>query len=386
MYILAVTGIRSEYDYIFPVLEELRKSKHKIKVVVSGAHLSHMHNETWKYIKKDKFIIADKIDSLFSTNRLTQRSNGVSAIISGLTQTVERENPDIILVDGDREESIATAIVGNYMKKIVVHIGGGDPAFGNADDPIRFAVSKLSHVHCCTALEYKKNLIKLGEEKFRVFNTGNPTYVNIDTVKKIKKDKIFKLLKIDNFFKGFLILIKHPLSSEMNESYTQMKKSLKAIKIFCNKHNFATICISPNSDPGSYEMIRAIKELKSEKWFYYFNTLHRDIFINLVRNAKALVGNSSMGILEAPHYKLPVVNIGNRQVGRLSAGNVKFTNYLEKSIINALEISCFDKNYIKKINNLKNPYGDSSAAKKIRKVIESINTEDQKWYVKRKLC
>ena len=169
MKILAVTGIRSEYDYIFSVLNELRKSNHKIKVAVSGAHLSHMHNETWKNIKSDRFIIADKIDSLISTNRLTQRSKGVSAIINGLTQTVEREDPDILLVDGDREESIATAIVGNYMQKIVVHIGGGDPASGNADDPLRFAVSKLSHVHCCTSLEYKKNLIKIGEEKFRLY-------------------------------------------------------------------------------------------------------------------------------------------------------------------------------------------------------------------------
>ena len=156
MKILAITGIRSEYDYLFPVLEELRKNKHIIKVVVTGAHLSHLHNETWRFIKKDKFKIVDKIDSLLSSNRLNQRPKGISAIINGLTQTVEREDPDILSVDGDREESIATAIVGNYMQKIVVHIGGGDPAAGNADDPIRFAVSKLSHVHCCTTLQYKK--------------------------------------------------------------------------------------------------------------------------------------------------------------------------------------------------------------------------------------
>jgi GDP/UDP-N,N'-diacetylbacillosamine 2-epimerase (hydrolysing) len=386
MKILAVTGIRSEYDYIFPVLEELRKFKHTIKVVVSGAHLSHLHNETWRFIKKDKFLIVDKIDSLLSSNRVTQRPKGISSIINGLTQTVERENPDIILVEGDREESIATAIVGNYMQKIVVHIGGGDSAAGNADDPIRFAVSKLSHVHCCIALEYKKNLIKIGEEKFRIINTGNPSYVNIDKTKKIKKDKLFNILNIKNNLCNYLILIKHPLSSEIEQTYIQMKKTLEVLKDFCNKNNFITICMSPNSDPGSHDIIRAIKELSDQNWLYYYNTLHRDIFINLCRNAEALVGNSSMGILEAPHYKLPVVNIGNRQVGRLNAGNVKFTNYLKKNIISALEFSCFNKKYINKIKNLQNPYGDNTAAKKIRKAIESIDINDKKWYVKKTLC
>ena len=327
MYILAVTGIRSEYDYLFPVLDELRKAKHKVKIVVSGAHLSHLHNETWRYIKKDKFNIADKIESLLSSNSLSQRPKGISSIINGLTQTIERENPDIILVDGDREESIATAIVGNYMQKIVIHIGGGDPAAGNADDPIRFAVSKLSHVHCCTTLSYKRNLIKIGEEKFRIFNTGNPAYVNIDKIKKIKKEKLFKILKIKNNYKDYLMLIKHPLSSELEDTYINMKKTLATLKEFCIQNKFLLICISPNSDPGSFEIIKAIREFSDENWFYYFDTLHRDIFINLVRNTRVLVGNSSMGILEAPHYKLPVVNIGNRQVGRLNAGNVKFTNY-----------------------------------------------------------
>ncbi len=386
MYILAVTGIRSEYDYIFPVLDELRKNKNKVKVVVTGAHLSHYHNETWTYIKKDKFVIADKIDSLLSTNRLTQRPKAISLIINGLVQTIERENPDIILVDGDREESIATAIVGNYMEKIVVHIGGGDPAAGNADDPVRFAVSKLAHVHCCTSLEYKKNLIKLGEEKFRIFNTGNPSYINVDKVKKIQKQKLFKILNIDKDFDKYLILIKHPLSSELKYSYIQMKKTLEALKSFCIKNNFICITISPNSDPGSFDMHKAIKEFLNEKWIYYFDTLPRNIFINLVKNAEVLVGNSSMGILEAPHYKLPVVNIGNRQVGRLNAGNVKFTNYSKNNIIKALNLSCFNKNYIKKIKKIKNPYGNSTAARKIKNVIESIDINKKKWYVKKNLC
>ena len=109
-------------------------------------------------------------------------------------------------------------------------------------------------------------------------------------------------------------------------------------------------------------------------------------FVNLMRNALALVGNSSMGFLEAPHYKLPVVNIGNRQQGRLNAGNVELVSYKSNAIVKALERATLDKKYRGIIKNLKNPFGDSSAPKKVREAIESVDLNDRKWFVKKKLC
>ena len=169
--ILALTGIKSEYDILYPVFNAL--NDHDLSIAVSGAHLSDMHNNTYQRIKDDGFNIVDKIDTLLSTDRLTQRSKATGMLIAGFTQTVERLDPDFILVLGDREESIAAAIVGNYMEKLVIHIGGGDPVYGNADDPIRFAVSKLAHVHCCMAQQYADNLKKVGEEDYRIFFTSS---------------------------------------------------------------------------------------------------------------------------------------------------------------------------------------------------------------------
>ena len=194
--ILTVTGIRSEYDILYPVLDELRSASHDLVVAVSGAHLSEQHGNTQDRIVQDDFTIVDRIDTLLATDRLVQRSKGVGMLIQGLTQTVEREKPDFLLVVGDREESIATAIVGNYTDTLVVHIGGGDPVYGNADDPIRFAVSKLAHLHCCLAQDYAENLLKIGEEDFRIFFTGNPVYANIDYVPTIEKSKLMKLFGI----------------------------------------------------------------------------------------------------------------------------------------------------------------------------------------------
>ena len=381
--ILAITGIKSEYDILYPVLNELREKNHKLILAVCGAHLSDQHNNTYKRILDDGFNITDRIDTLLSTDRNTQRSKATGLLIQGLAQTVERTNPDFLLVVGDREESIATAIVGNYMNKIVVHKGGGDPVFGNADDPMRFAVSKLAHVHCCNAQVHVENLKKIGEEDFRIFLTGHTAYANIEKEPIIPIDVLKQTIGIS---KKFIVLIKHPLSSELKQSGFQMEMTMDALEAFCKKNDFQTVYIPPNSDPGSYEMKMVVENYLNKDWLVIAETLPRNLFVNLMRNALALVGNSSMGLIEAPEYKLPVVNIGNRQKGRLNAGNVDFVTYEIDEIINALEKATLNNEYRKKIKKLINPYGDSTAPRKIREAIESIDLNDKKWYVKKKLC
>lgn len=384
MKILILTGIKSEYDLLYPVLNELQEKNHDLLIVASGAHLSDQHNNTFTRILDDGFKISDKIDTLLSTDRSVQRSKGTGLLIEGLTQTVERINPDFLLVVGDREESIATAVVGNYMEKLVVHIGGGDPVYGNADDPMRFAVSKLAHIHCCFAQSYANNLLKIGEENFRIFFTGNPAYANIDYVPVIEKSELLNQLGITS--ENYIVFIKHPLSSEVDDAGTQMETALKSLEQFCHTQSFQVVCISPNSDPGSYEMKMIIENYSNSDWLIKAETLPRLQFVNLMRNALVLAGNSSMGILEAPHYKLPVVNIGNRQRGRLNAGNVEFVSYETDAIVKAIEKAALDEKYRQKIRNLKNPFGDSSAPQKVREAIESVDLNDKKWYVKQKLC
>ena len=383
MKILAVTGIRSDYDIIYPVLKELEKN-HNVMVAVSGAHLSDVFSNTYKIIESDNFEVVDKIDTLISTDRTVQRAKATALLIQGLAQTVERTDPDLLVMLGDREESIATAIVGNYMEKLVVHIGGGDTVYGNADDPMRFAVSKLSHLHCCTAKSYAQNLINIGEEDFRVFFTGNPSYVNIKNIKQIPIKKLFKKLGFSN--ENYIVLINHPLSSELTDTRKQTEVLLSAIKNFCVENDYHTVCIPPNSDPGSHDIKNIINEYEAESWFTKLETQPREIFINLIRNATALVGNSSMGILEAPFYKLPVINVGNRQKGRLNAGNVNFVDHKESQIIEALNQACLDFSYRLKISKIVNPFGDENSAVNIKDAIESINLNDKKWYIKRKLC
>ena len=385
--VLAITGIRSEYFILKPVISALKESgKFDVKIAVSCAHLSEWHGNTEQIIEQDGFEICDRIDSLFMTNRVTQRAKGTGILTYALSQTVEREKPDFLLVVGDREEPLATAIIGNYMDVLTAHIGGGDPVYGNADDPVRFAVSKLAHIHFATAKQYAKNIVKLGEEDFRVFQTGNPALDSIRKTPHIIWEKVLRGIAWPGLEKQkYIVFIKHPLSSEKSSSYEQMKISLKASIEFARKNNLKIVGIYPNTDPGAYDILRAIEEVKAPQIIRFFKTLPQEIFVNVLRNALALVGNSSMGILEAPFYKLPVVNIGKRQQGRLNAGQVEFVDYREEEISSAIEKACFDKEYREYVSEIENPFGDGYAGERITEILSDIGPKDKKWLVKKKL-
>ena len=386
MKVIATTGIRSEYYILYPVIKKLASRGHKVKLILSGAHLSDWHGSILKKIENDGFEIVDKIDSLFNTDRKTQRIKGIGSLVTGIAQCVEREKPDLLLYVGDREEGIATALVGNYMEILFAHLSGGDSVWGNADDPIRFAISKLAHIHFPFAMQYADNLRKIGEENFRIFHSGNPSLDNIKNTEKISINELSKKLKVNVIKNRYLVLIKHPLSSEQGDANEQMKITLESLNLFCNEYNFKVIGIYPNTDPGSFGILDGIKAYEANKHFHFYKNLPQLDFVNLMRNATALIGNSSMGILEAPFYKLPVINVGRRQSGRLNAGNVEFVDYKEDLIFKSLEKACFDDEYRKKVSELNNPYGNGNAANKIADIIESINFEDRKWYVKQKLC
>jgi len=382
--ILAVTGIRSEYDILYPIIDCLRKNdKFDLKLAVSGAHLTQWHGHTVDRIRKDGFNIIDTIHTLLMDNTGLQRAKGTGLLITGLSETVKRFNPDILLVVGDREESIAVAVVGTYMNTLIAHMGGGDAVYGNSDDPIRFAVSKLAHVHLVSSNVSALNLQKTGEEDFRIFNVGNPAFDNIRLTPQLSLKRISKFLGVDIEAKPYIVLIHHPLSSVYQDAGRQMEILLKGVSHFCRENGYQCIGIHPNTDPGALDILRVINTYDNDPQIRFFKTLPRDIFVNMMRHTKALIGNSSMGLLEAPYYQLPVVNVGDRQKGRLNAGNVVFVDYDPVLIIKALKRACADAEYRRKIKLLENPFGDGHSAQRIQKILASIDLEDKNWYIKR---
>lgn len=373
--ILAVTGIRSEYFILQPVFEEIiKRDDLDLKVVVTGAHLSPIYGNTYKIIENDGFEII-KLETLLSSDSLAGRSKSLGIQIMGLTDIVSAEKPDWLLVLGDREESIGTALVGTYMNIPVAHICGGDRVVGNIDDSVRHAVTKLAHLHFPTTKENGDRILKMGEEPWRVHVVGNPALDSIRKQPELSYDYLNQKLGTKlNEKEPFILLIKHPLSSEYEKSKEQMRITLEAVA----ELKIKTIVIYPNSDAGSFGMINVINDfVKKYEFIKAFKTLPRDIFVNLQRKASVLLGNSSSGILEAPFLKLPVINVGNRQKQRQHAENIIFVPHDKELIKSAIKRALSDQSFIEMCRNCSNPYGDGYSGERIARIIAETKIDDK---------
>ena len=365
--ILAVTGIRSEYFILQPVFEEIvRHTKLSLSVVVTGTHLSPLYGNTYQLVERDGFETI-QLETLLSSDRFSGRSKSLGIQIMGLTDIVAREKPDWLLVLGDREESLATAAVGAYMNIPVAHICGGDRVVGNIDDSVRHAVTKLAHLHFPTTKENGERILKMGEEPWRVKVVGNPALDSIRKQPYLSYDEINSYLGSDlKDNEAFILLIKHPLSSEVEKAQTQMETTLQAVA----ELGIKTIIIYPNSDAGSFGMITEIERYTATYSFMKaFKTLPRDIFVNLQRKAALLLGNSSCGLLEAPFLKLPVVNVGNRQQQRQHAENIIFVPHDKERIKAAINRALYDESFKNLCKNCNNPYGDGYSGERIARII-----------------
>ena len=241
------------------------------------------------------------------------------------------------------------------------------------DDQVRHAVTKLSHLHFTTNQESADRVLKLGEQPFRVFNVGNPGLDRLLSVPSLSADQLSQRLNFPlTEDEPLLLVIQHVISSEIDEAYEQMRQTLTAV----SNLGIKTILSYPNTDAGGQQMIRAIQEYSSLPFLYTAKNIPRIEFVNLFRRASCLLGNSSAGILEAPLLKIPVVNVGNRQKGRLHAENVTFVPHDYKAIMHAVNRAIFDPNYIEMVSQCSNPYGDGQSSQRIADVIASIDIND----------
>lgn len=373
--VLGVTGIRSEYDIMSSVFRAINDHPQlELQLVVTGAHLADAFGYTVKDVRADGLVVADEIESLLNGDHASFRVKGLAIQLQGLVQTVARVKPDILLVLGDREEAMTTALVGAYMNIPVAHIAGGDRVVGNVDDQIRHAVTKLAHLHFVTNGESAERIIRLGEQLFRVFNVGNPGLDRLLEIPDVNCSELSARLgfSIDEG-EPFVMVIQHVISTEIEYAYEQMKTTLEAVR----ELGLKTVLSYPNSDAGGQQMIRAIREYESLPFLYTAKNIPRLEFVNLMRRASCLLGNSSAGILEAPLLKLPVINVGNRQRGRLHAENVEFVPHDKNRIIEALRRAIFDQAYRKSVAACSNPYGDGKSSVRIADLLATIPLDEQ---------
>ncbi|MBC7312370.1 MAG: UDP-N-acetylglucosamine 2-epimerase (hydrolyzing) [Rhizobium sp.] len=377
-----LTGIRSEYDILAPIIAAVDAQPDlDAGVIVTGAHLTGLHGQSVRQIEADGYRIAARIDSLLATDGLGGRVKGMALQLAGLTDLFARERPDFLVVMGDREEVMTGAVAAIYHHIPVVHVGGGDHADdGNVDNLVRHAVSKMAHLHMATTELSGQRLRQLGEEPWRIHVTGASGLDRIIATPDMTRDELETALGVDWHGEPYAVLLYHPTITDFSEARAHMASITRVLE--ASGLNIAVM--APNSDPGnqaiSLEIDALIARCPKAKAFTF---LERKVFINMLRHARVMVGNSSAGILEAPSMGLPVVNIGIRQRGREHGDNVIFTDYDGGEIAAAITRATMDEGFRALVAQRRTPYGDGKAGERIAEVLRSVELGrgllDKKW-------
>ena len=375
MKLLFFTGSRGEWGYLRPILNKCKKMKIKFHLCVTNMHLLDNFGYSLKEIEKDGFKINDKIYMALDGYNKHTVTKSMGVLMSSFVDTVNRINPDWIVIAGDRGETLIASIVAAYTDTPIAHIQAGELS-GNIDGQARHAIGKFSNLHFASNQDAAMRLKKLGEEKFRIKLVGAP---QLDDLNKLKYNNLitFKTKYNINLNNGYLLVIYHP----PQEQIESIKIDLNSIFKFLNKIKLKKIWISPNNDAGS-SIIKSefLRKRKSDD--YLFDNLPRNEYLTLLKNTRCIIGNSSSGILESPTFKTPCINIGKRQFGRLRAKNVIDINIPKVSnLLNAYKKSQ-SKSFKNKIKNLKNPYGDGNSSERILKIILNTKIDDKLMFKK----
>jgi len=362
--ICVVTGTRAEYGLFYPILKKIEKSdKLELQLIASTMHLSSEFGLTYKQIEQDGFKIDDKIENLLSVDSKSAiaKSTGLATIL--LSDSFTRLNPDVVLLLGDRFETFAAALTAMLLNIPIAHIHGGEITQGAVDEQIRHAITKMSHIHFTSTQEYKHRIIQMGENKDNIFNVGAPGIDNIMNLELLSKDDLEKDL---NWYFGekSALFTYHPITLENTDLNKDIDKILRSIK----ESDLNILFTYANSDDNGRLINSKIEVFckKNPKKYKLVKSLGQLRYLSAMKYVDILIGNTSSGIIEAASFKKPVVNIGNRQKGRLQSNNIVNCKIktLNSAIDEAMNLDCQD---------IVNVYGDGNSSSKIISVMENID-------------
>ncbi len=369
--ILYITGTRADYGLMRPVLEALEKDPEiSLELVVTGMHLMEEFGMTLNDVKQDKFRI-HIINDVFQEDDKLSMVQFLGNFINDLSELVMEIKPDIILLLGDRAEMLGGAIVGAYLNIPTAHLHGGEIT-STVDEYARHAITKMVNIHLPATQKSAQRIIKMGEYPENVFLVGAPGLDNILNKQLMQPQEIANKYQLD-LSEPIILMVQHPVVLEEQGFSGQIEETLKAIVSL----KYQTIIIYPNADAGGREMIKKIKEYETYPFIKTFKSLPSEDYLNLMNIASVMVGNSSSGIIEAPSFKLPVVNIGSRQKGREKGFNVLDVDYDQGEIKDAILKAVNDLEFIQMVRDGENPYGDGQTSTRVLKILKEI-TLDQK--------
>ncbi|MBI4234982.1 UDP-N-acetylglucosamine 2-epimerase (hydrolyzing) [Candidatus Peregrinibacteria bacterium] len=371
-----VTCTRTDYGLMLPVLQAVQNSPElELKLYYSGLHLMKKFGNTQAMVKKD-FPAAKLVKGTFKSDNRFGVTEFIGTFIKNLAASFAADRPDFVLNIGDRPEVLAIATVCVYLGIPSGHLHGGDKS-STVDEIARHAITKLSHLHFPATKDAATRIKKMGEEPWRIHVCGAPALDYIMQEKLLTRKELCADLHLDPKSQ-FILILQHPASENYSQSGEQMRQTIAAAKTF----KLPIVIIYPNGDPGSRAMINIIQKEKDNSLFRIFTNLEYKKFLTLEKEAAVWLSNSSAAMIESSSFKTPVVNIGNRQDGRLHGNNVIHAACKKDEIMKAIEKSLFDKTYLKSLKTIKNPWGQGKAGKRIAQILAEIELNQELLYKK----
>ena len=335
-------------------------------------HLSPEFGLTIKQIQDDDFKVNKKVEMILSSDTPASIAKSMGIGLISFADALEDLKPDLLLVLGDRYEILSVTSAALVARIPVAHLHGGEATEGSIDEAIRHSITKMSHIHFVASNEYQKRVIQLGEQPDTVFNVGGLGIDNIQKLNLLDKKELEQSLDFKLRKRNFLITF-HPVTLESNTSQEQMNQLLESLSSFKETGFIFTM---PNSDTHGRVLFSMIKKfVQKNSNAKSFTSLGQLRYLSCIQHIDLIIGNSSSGIIEAPSFKKPTINIGDRQKGRIWAASIIDCDPEIESIINSIK-KALSFDFQESIKKTINPYGNGGASAKIVKILENYNFDD----------
>lgn len=364
--LVVVTGTRADYGLLQPVIALAVKAKRfDVRVVATGMHLSPEFGLTYRQIESDGFTVADKVEMLLSSDTPVGIAKAIGLGTLGFAECFQRLQPDLLLIPGDRFEMLAAATAALPRRVPIAHLGGGDTTEGAIDEAIRHAITKMAHLHFVTNEAAARRVRQLGEDPKRIHLVGNPALDQIATLELMDRAAFEEAVGLKLREKNLLVTY-HPVTLDDTPSAMAFSEVLSALDALGPE--VGLIFTKPNADTHGRVLIGMIDAfVHGHPNAVAHVSMGQRLYYSAMKHVNLVVGNSSSGLLEAPSFKIPTVNVGDRQRGRMRGDSV-----IDAPAEAALVGEAIRKALAMDVSAVKNPYGDGKSAERIVKVLREV--------------
>ncbi len=368
LHVTCITTSRADFSLQrWPMREIAGHKDMRLSIIAGGGHLAPSQGATIDEIRQDGFVVDETVDMYIDGDSAQIKAAGAALATMGVGQALTRLAPDWVMLLGDRFEVLGAATAAALHRLPICHLCGGDVTEGASDDAFRNAISKLSHLHCTTSAEASENLRYMGEEDWRIFQTGSPGLDSIHHVPKLARSQMFQEIGLPDHPQTALVTL-HPSTLKDDLGLSELHALLAALD---SHPDLQLLITGTNADSGGAEFNAALKDFAARRPGAVFRqSLGQNLYVNAMRQMSAVIGNSSSGLYEAPSFGLPTVNIGDRQKGRLRAASVFDCGGTAPEIAAAIAAARAFSG-----RDIVNPYGDGHSAARIVSAMLTLSSQ-----------